>query len=85
MMETTTLPEHVETTIQKLLKLPADQRYAIGERLIQSVPPVIDEESMKEYRRRLQEIDAGSVEGIPAEEVFAEIDRMLDEEFPLSS
>lgn len=65
-----TLPQDMESAVQQLMTLPPQQRLAVGERLIQSVPPTIDETSMKEYRRRLQELENGSVTGVPAHEAI---------------
>ncbi len=79
------LSAELEATIDRLLQLPPDQRLAIGERLIESVQVVIDDEAMEIYKRRAQELRDGTVQGIPADEVMTEIRKMLDEEFPLPS
>ncbi|REJ90950.1 MAG: hypothetical protein DWQ34_00745 [Planctomycetota bacterium] len=79
------LSAELEATIDRLLQLPPEQRLAIGERLIESVQVVIDDEAMEIYKRRAQELRDGTVQGIPADEVMTEIRKMLDEEFPLPS
>jgi hypothetical protein len=70
MNESSTLTSDVEAIVQELLKLPVEQRILVGERLLDSVPPVIDEPSMQEYRRRFQELVDGTVEGIPGHEAI---------------
>ena len=79
MTQTATLPEPMETTLRELLKQPPEIRVEIGERLIASVPPVIDDASMVEYQRRAQELEDGSVQGIPAHEAVERARRRLDE------
>lgn len=76
--------EQLDAQVAELMRLSPKDRVYIAERLMDSVPAVIDEESLKEYRRRLQELEDGTVEGIPADEVMAEMRRMLDEDYPLS-
>ena len=78
-------PVELEATVNRLLQLPPDQRLAIGERLIESVPVEIDEDTMEIYKRRARELEDGTVKGIPAHEVMRDIRKMLDEEFPLPS
>ena len=78
-------PIELEATVNRLLQLPPDQRLAIGERLIESVPVEIDEDTMEVYKRRARELENGTVKGIPAREVMRDIRKMLDEEFPLPS
>ena len=78
-------PVELEATVNRLLQLPPDQRLAIGERLIESVPVEIDEDTMEIYKRRARELEDGTVKGIPAREVMRDIRKMLDEEFPLPS
>ena len=62
------------------LHLPRDERARLAEALISS----LDEESEVErawnveIRRRVAELDAGTVETIPAEQVFAELNALLE-------
>lgn len=69
------------TLEQRLLELPADERARIAKLLIESLDPPTDEveqasieEAWKiEIDRRIEQIDRGEVDLIPAEEVFARI------------
>lgn len=79
MIEVSTIPADLETTVERLLELPPDQRLAISERLRESVPPRIARETLAEWRRRLQEIEDGVEAGIPADEVMTEIRQALHE------
>jgi len=71
----------IEQLEQRLLELPADERARIAKLLIESLDPPTDEveqasieEAWKvEIDRRIEQIDRGEVELIPAEEVFARI------------
>lgn len=61
-------------------ELPREERARLAETLISS----LDEEGEverawnEEIRRRLQELDAGSVETVSAEEVLAELDELVE-------
>lgn len=62
------------------LKLPTGERARLAHRLIISLDEDADEDPAEverawgeEIRRRLAEVDAGTAELIPAEEVFAEL------------
>lgn len=68
MNETAQLPATAAAAVKELMSLPANQRLAIGEQLLASVPPLVDEASLTEYRRRDQELEDGMTEGIPAHE-----------------
>lgn len=60
--------------------LSADERVELAERLLASVAaidPDIEAAWAEEIARRLHEVDSGLVETIPAEEVFAQLRRML--------
>lgn len=52
------------------------QRYFDGQSVIE---PSIKEAWAREADRRLDEMLSGKVEGIPAEEVFTEMQRIVDE------
>lgn len=62
------------------LNLPRDERARLAEALISS----LDEEAeielawQEEIKRRVAELDAGTVKTIPAEQVFAELDALLE-------
>ena len=70
--------EQLEVEAQKL---PRDERARLAEALIAS----LDEEAeierawYDEAERRAAELDSGAVEGIPAEQVFAELDTIVNE------
>jgi hypothetical protein len=68
MNEVAQLPATAAAAVKELMNLPANQRLAIGEQLLASVPPLIDGASLAEYRRRDQELEDGITEGIPAHE-----------------
>ena len=66
----------------ELMKLPADERLELAEELYGSVPGDIDEPGWDqawadEIRRRIEDIRAGRVEGVPAAEVFANVRERL--------
>jgi len=63
------------------MQLPPDQRLTLAHRILSSVEPLasaeIDVAWDTEIRERIARFAAGSVRGIPATEVFAEVDRRL--------
>lgn len=68
------------------IELPAEQRGELIHRLLVSLdgepdgtPEEIAQAWDEEIARRVAEIDAGTAELIPAEQVFAEIDAMIEE------
>ncbi len=68
-----------ENLYQAALKLPEDERYYLASRLLESVEgqrdPDYEEAWSEEIRRRVEEIDNGTAEMIPWEEVK----RMMNE------
>ncbi len=62
---------------QDVMDLPSNERLALIDKLIISLnlptQSDIDELWAKEAERRIVELDNGSVQGIPGEQVFAEI------------
>ena len=58
----------------KALKLPPEQRARLAERLISSLDQASDPESeqlwLEEAERRLEELESGQVEAVPAERVI---------------
>jgi putative addiction module component (TIGR02574 family) len=60
------------------LKLPVKERSELVHRLIVSIDGA-PEGTPEEIARRIAEIDAGRMQLIPAEEVFAEIDAIVAE------
>ncbi len=61
----------------KALKLPPEQRARLAQRLISSLDQASDPESEKlwirEAERRLEELESGSVEPVPAEGVLEKV------------
>jgi putative addiction module component (TIGR02574 family) len=59
--------------------LPREERARLAEALLASLEEEaeIEQAWREEIRRRSAELDAGTVEAIPAEQVFAEIDEIL--------
>ena len=60
---------------QEVLKLPAEQRARLAERIISSLDEEaeIEREWLAEVRRRDAELDTGKVEGIPLEDALASV------------
>ncbi|MCH7564106.1 MAG: addiction module protein [Gemmatimonadetes bacterium] len=60
---------------QEVLKLPAEQRAKLAERIISSLDEEveIEVEWLAEVRRRDADLDTGSVEGIPLEDALVSI------------
>ncbi len=70
----------IEELSQKARALPAEERVRLAEELlatVQEVDPEVEAAWDDEIRRRIAEIDAGTAKLIPAEEVFAEVRRLL--------
>jgi len=70
----------VDELSQKALELPAGERVLLAEKLLATVHEVDSEVEAAwdiEIQRRLAEIDRGTAKLIPAEEVFAEVRRIL--------
>ena len=71
----------LQTTVASLLELPPQDRLRIGETLIESVGDIGDETDAVAWsaviERRVQELRSGTVRGIPAEEVFAQLDARI--------
>lgn len=74
------MPDPVEELVRKARELPPEQRVRLAEEVLATVQESdadIDAAWEAEIRRRLDEIDSGAVELIPADEVFAEVRRLL--------
>ena len=70
----------VDELSQKALELPAGERVRLAEKLLATVHEVDSEVEAAwdvEIQRRLAEIDSGTAKLVPAEEVFAEVRRIL--------
>lgn len=61
-------------------RLPREERARLAEALISSLDEEVEVERewAAEIRRRVQELRSGAVETISAEEVFAELDELLE-------
>ena len=70
----------VEELSQKALSLPPEERVRLAEELLATVHKVdaeVEAAWEEEIKLRLEEIDGGIAKLIPADEVFAEIRRLL--------
>jgi putative addiction module component (TIGR02574 family) len=71
----------IDILVSEAMHLPPDQRLTLAQRILSSVEPAasseLDTEWDAEIRERIAQYDAGGVRGIPAAEVFAELDRRL--------
>ena len=70
----------LETVEAAAMQLSAEERGELIERLIDTVlqPPQLHPAWEAEIARRVAEMDAGVVEAIPAEEVFAEMRAIIE-------
>lgn len=70
----------LETVEAAALQLSAEERAELIERLIDTVipPPPLHPAWEEEIARRVAELDAGLVESIPAEEVFARMRAIIE-------
>ena len=71
----------IDDLAQIAAELPPDQRYTLAQRILASVEPSREKDHdaawTTEIRQRIMRFDAGATAGIPAVEVFAEIERSL--------
>jgi putative addiction module component (TIGR02574 family) len=70
----------VDELSKKALELPAGERVRLAEKLlatVHEVDPEVEAAWDVEIQRRLAEIDRGTAKLIPADEVFAEVRRIL--------
>ena len=71
---------NAEALAKQLLELPTSDRARLAELLIASLEPTetgVDEAWNEEASKRATDLTSGRVRGVPASEVFAEIDRRL--------
>lgn len=75
------MAESVETLAEEAMQLPPDQRLTLAHRILSSVEPAVSSELEAvwdmEISARIARYDGGETKGIPASEVFAELDRRL--------
>ena len=71
----------VDDLAQSATQLPPEQRLTLARRILESVEPErkagIDSAWVVEIRDRIRRYDSGETKGIPASEVFAELDKRL--------
>ena len=70
----------IEELSRKALALPAEDRVRLAEEILATVQEADTEVEAaweEEIRRRIVEIDSGRAKLIPADEVFAEVRRLL--------
>jgi putative addiction module component (TIGR02574 family) len=71
----------VEAIVAEAAQLPPDQRLTLAHRILSSVEPEASTEVESAWdsaiRDRIARYDAGDVKGIPAAEVFSELDGRL--------
>ncbi len=62
-------------------RLPSDERARLVEALLQSLEDEAEIASAwrAEIRRRMEDLDSGTVKTVPADQVFAEVDDLLAE------
>jgi putative addiction module component (TIGR02574 family) len=69
------MPSALEKLAAEAMKLSPEERADLADRLWVSVEPKADVEAAwdEEIQRRIDDLEAGRTEAIPAEQVFAEI------------
>ena len=71
----------VESIVAEAVRLPPDQRLTLAHKILSSVEPEPHVETdaawEQEIRQRIARYDAGEVRGIPASEVFDQLDQRL--------
>ena len=70
----------VDELTRKARALSPEERVRLAEELlatVQEVDPQVEAAWDEEIRRRIEEIDSGKANLIPAEEVFAEVRRLI--------
>ena len=70
----------VEELAKKARSLPPEERVRLAEELlatVQEVDPDVEAAWEEEIRRRVAEIESGTAKLVPADEVFAEVRRLI--------
>lgn len=71
----------IDDLAQCAIELPPEQRFTLARRILASVEPqedsALDAAWAAEIRERIRRYDSGQIMGIPAAEVFADVDRHL--------
>ena len=75
----------LESRTAEALKLSAEERAELAERLLTSVEPPIPLHPAweTEIARRIADLDAGRAQAIPGEQVFAELRATINSRIPL--
>ena len=74
------MPSLVEELSQKARALPPEERVRLAEELLATVQEVdleVEAAWDEEIRRRIAEVDSGAAKLVAADEVFAEVRRLL--------
>lgn len=75
------MTETVDSLARGAVELPPDQRLTLAQVILASLEPdgspTIDAAWEAEIRERIRRYDIGEVKGIPASQVFSELDRRL--------
>ena len=75
------MPITVEQISEEALALPSEARALLADRLVESLDPAEDglirQLWMVEAKRRIDEVRNGGVATIPAEEVFAQVNKSI--------
>jgi len=70
----------LEELSRKARALPPEERVRLAEELlatVQEIDPEVEAAWDEEIKRRIEDIDSGKAKLIPAEEVFAEVRRLI--------
>lgn len=70
----------IDELSQKARLLPPEERVRLAEELlstVQETSPDVETAWEEEIRRRIAEVEAGTAKLVPADEVFAEVRRLL--------
>lgn len=74
------MPSLVEELSQKARALPPEERVRLAEELLATVQEVdleVEAAWDEEIRQRIADVDSGTAKLVPADEVFAEVRRLL--------
>lgn len=75
------MTQAVEALVRDAIGLPPDQRLSLAQRILASVEPdgslAVDAAWESAIRERIDRYDAGQTKGVPATEVFGDLDRRL--------
>ena len=74
------MTHNLDDVINQALKLDAEERRELIERMLETMPPVppLHPEWEAEIARRIADMEAGRSQGVPAEQALAEMRAMID-------